>query len=96
MLLPTQVDNESMSDGDESDDVDLTDVSSYGSDVSEWNEGTLFNDAVSWPASPNPLKMPLRLLKILSHIATLMCQGIMAFRSASLLPGLVPRSSSFG
>ncbi|KAH9985984.1 hypothetical protein BJV74DRAFT_946145 [Russula compacta] len=40
MLPLVQAGDESMSDGDESDDIDLTDGSSYGSDVSEWNEGS--------------------------------------------------------
>ncbi|KAI0288543.1 hypothetical protein BC826DRAFT_1107677 [Russula brevipes] len=40
MLPLVHADDESMSDGDESDDVDLTDGSSYISDMSEWNEGT--------------------------------------------------------
>jgi len=39
MLPLVQADDESMSGGDESDDMDLTDGSSHGSDVSEWNEG---------------------------------------------------------
>ena len=43
MLPLVQADDESMSGGDESDDMDLTDSSSYGSDVSEWNEGNLLN-----------------------------------------------------
>jgi hypothetical protein len=40
MLPLVQADDESMSGGDESDDMDLTDGTSYGSDASEWNEGT--------------------------------------------------------
>lgn len=52
MLPLVQADDESMSDGDESDDMDLTDGTSYGSDVSEWNEGTFLNDPVSIVASP--------------------------------------------
>jgi hypothetical protein len=36
-----------MSSGDESDNMDLSEGSSSGSDVSEWNEGTRAHDAVS-------------------------------------------------
>ncbi|KAI0300988.1 hypothetical protein B0F90DRAFT_1720731 [Multifurca ochricompacta] len=39
MLPLVHADDESMSSADESDDGDLTDGSSYGSEVSEWNEG---------------------------------------------------------
>jgi hypothetical protein len=46
MLPLAQADDESMSSGDESDDVDLTEGSSCGSDVSEWIEGTLPNIVV--------------------------------------------------
>lgn len=46
MLPLAQADDESMSSGDESDDVDLTESSSCGSDVSEWIEGTLPNIVV--------------------------------------------------
>jgi hypothetical protein len=46
MLPLVQADDESMSDGDESDDVDLTDGSSYISDMSEWNEGIVFNGVI--------------------------------------------------
>ncbi len=35
-----------MSSGDESDNMDLTEGSSFGSDVSESNEGTRAHDAV--------------------------------------------------
>ncbi len=49
MLPLVQADDESMSGGDESDDMDLTDGSSYGSDVSEWNEGNLLN-CIAWTA----------------------------------------------
>jgi hypothetical protein len=43
MLPLVLADDESMSSGDESDDMDLTDGSSHGSDVSEWNEGNHLN-----------------------------------------------------
>jgi hypothetical protein len=46
MLPLVQADDESMSGGDESDDMDLTDGSSYGSDTSEWNEGTFLNSSI--------------------------------------------------
>lgn len=49
MLPLVQADDESMSGGDESDDMDLTDGSSNGSDVSEWNEGSLLN-CIVWTA----------------------------------------------
>jgi hypothetical protein len=49
MLPLVQADDESMSGGDESDDMDLTDGSSHGSDVSELNEGKLLNCGV-WTA----------------------------------------------
>jgi hypothetical protein len=49
MLPHVEADDESMSGGDESDDMDLTDGSSHGSDVSEWNEGNLLN-CVVWTA----------------------------------------------
>ena len=42
-----------MSSGDESDNMDLTDGSSYGSDVSDWNEGTRACDTVSLAYLPN-------------------------------------------
>ncbi|KAI9507443.1 hypothetical protein F5148DRAFT_1205043 [Russula earlei] len=45
-----QADNESMSDGDESDDMDLTDGTSLGSNASEWNEGAsvAFEDSLAY------------------------------------------------
>jgi hypothetical protein len=49
MLPLVQADNESMSGGDESDDMDLTDGSSHGSDVSEWDEGNFLN-CIVWTA----------------------------------------------
>lgn len=49
MLPLVQADDESMSGGDESDDMDLTDGSSHGSDVSELNEGKLLN-CIVWTA----------------------------------------------
>lgn len=45
MLPLPQADDETMSSGDESDDEDLTEGSSYGSDVSEWAQGA-FHDIV--------------------------------------------------
>jgi hypothetical protein len=42
MRPPIAADDESMSGGDESDDMDLTDGSSHESDVSEWNEGNFY------------------------------------------------------
>jgi hypothetical protein len=39
--------DESMSEGDESDNVDLTDGSSYNSDGSEWTQGIFFLPALS-------------------------------------------------
>jgi len=48
MLPLVQADDESLSEGDESDDVDLTDGSSYDSDGSEWNEGIFFANAVDY------------------------------------------------
>jgi hypothetical protein len=49
MLPLVEADDESMSGGDESDDMDLTDGSSHGSDVSERNEGNLLN-CIVWTA----------------------------------------------
>lgn len=47
MLPFVEADDESMSEGDESDNVDLTDGSSYDSDGSEWTEGIFFTSVVS-------------------------------------------------
>lgn len=46
MLPLVQADDESMSGGDESDDMDLTDGSSCCSDMPEWNEGNFVNSIV--------------------------------------------------
>ena len=46
MLPLRHADDESMSSGDESDDMDLTDGSSCGSEMSELNEGTRSHDNV--------------------------------------------------
>ena len=42
MVPFVEADDESMSEGDESDNVDLTDGSSYDSDGSEWTQGIFF------------------------------------------------------
>lgn len=52
MLPPVQADDESMSGGDESDDMDLTDSSSQGSNVSEWGEGNLLQRLDSTRLTP--------------------------------------------
>ncbi|KAH9041126.1 hypothetical protein EDB84DRAFT_1436665 [Lactarius hengduanensis] len=46
-------DDESMSSGDESDNMDLTEGSSCGSDLSEWNEGTRAHHTVSLANLPS-------------------------------------------
>jgi hypothetical protein len=51
MLPVVQADDESMSGGDESDDTDLTDGSSHGSDVPEWNTMPF---SCSFPVYPFP------------------------------------------
>jgi hypothetical protein len=78
-----------MSGGDESDDMDLTDDSSCGSDASEWNEGTLSYSVVSTPASHNTLKVSPWLPNTPSPSTTPRCLDIMAFPSASLRHGLL-------
>ena len=88
MLPPAQADDESMSGGDESDDMDLTDDSSYGSDASEWNEGTVLNTVVSTTASHNTLEVSPWLSNSPSPSTIPRCLDIMAFPSASLRHGL--------
>jgi hypothetical protein len=56
MLPVAQADDESMSSGDESDDVDLTEGSGYGSDASEWVEGVLLHIVVLRVGSPCSLR----------------------------------------
>jgi hypothetical protein len=89
MLPLVQADDESLSEGDESDDVDLTDSSSYDSDGSEWNEGIFFANAVSITTSLNILKVHPQLLSTLSRRTTRSYLDITAFQSAGHLYGLV-------
>jgi hypothetical protein len=89
MLPLVQTDDESMSGGDESDDMDLTDGSSYGSDTSEWNEGTPLNSFVPTAASPNKLEVFPRVLNIPSRSATRRSPDIIAFQLAGLQHGLL-------
>jgi hypothetical protein len=89
MLPLVQGDDESMSGGDESDDMDLTDDSCYGSDASEWNEGTLLNSVVSTAASHNTLEVSPWISNIPSPSTTPRCPDIMAFPLASLRHGLL-------
>jgi hypothetical protein len=90
-----QADEESFSEGDESDDVDLTDSSSYDSDGSEWNEGIFFANRVLTTGSPNLLKVPSRLWNILSRSVIPRCLDITAFQLAGLPYGLVTLSLHF-
>lgn len=89
MLPLVQADDESLSEGDESDDVDLTDGSSYDSDGSEWNEGIFFANAVSTTTSLNIYKVPPQLLSTLSRRITRRYLDITAFQSAGHVYGLV-------
>jgi hypothetical protein len=79
MLPLVQADDESLSEGDESDDVDLTDGSSYDSDGSECNEGILITNAVSTITSPYILKVPPQLLSTPLRPIALRCLDITAF-----------------
>jgi hypothetical protein len=89
MLPLVQADDESMSGGDESDDMDLTDGSSYGSDASEWNKGTLLNSIVPSAASPNTLEVFPWVSNIPSRSTTRRCPDIMDCQLASLRHGLL-------
>jgi hypothetical protein len=87
MLPLVQADDESLSEGDESDDGDLTDGSSYDSDGSEWNEGIFFANAASTTTSLNILKV--HPLTTFSRRITRRYLDITAFQLASHLYGLV-------
>jgi hypothetical protein len=90
-------DDESMSSGDESDDMDLTEGSSCGSDMSEWNEGTRSHSTVSLSTHlAYLLKMTPRQRNIFLPSVIPRCPGTMAFRQRNLPLGLIPRSLFFG
>jgi hypothetical protein len=89
MLPLVHAEDESLSEGDESDDVDLTDGSSHDSDGSEWDEGIFFANAVSTTTSLDILKVPPQLLSTLSRRITRRYLDITAFHSAGHLYGLV-------
>jgi hypothetical protein len=90
-------DDESMSSGDESDDMDLTEGSSCGSDMSEWNEGTRSHSTVSLSTHlAYLLKMTPRQRNIFLPSVIPRCPGTMAFRQRNLPLGLIPRSLPFG
>jgi hypothetical protein len=95
MLPLTQADDESMSSGDESDDVDLTEGSSYESDVAEWVEGRLLNIFVLSADLPSVLKVTPRRTNILLLSVTPGCLGITAFQRPSLPYGWILLSSPF-
>lgn len=87
MLPLVPADDDSLSEGDESDNVDLTDGSSYDTDGSEWNEGPFSINIFSTAALPNISKVPLRPLNTLSRPITLRSLDITAFQLADLLYG---------
>ena len=96
MLPLVQAADESLSEGDESDDMDLTDGSSYDSDGSEWNEGIfVVTGADSTPTSSNIFKVPPQLLSTLSCPTILRCLDTTVFQLAGHLYGLVTLSLSF-
>jgi hypothetical protein len=84
MLPLTRADDESMSSGDESDDMDLTEGSSYESDAAEWVEGRLSNIVVLRVDLPSLLKVTPRRTNILLLSVTPGCLGITAFQRPSL------------
>jgi hypothetical protein len=87
MLPLVPADDDSLSEGDESDNVDLTDGSSYDTDGSEWNEGIFSIIVFSTVALPNISKVPPRPLNTLSRPITLRFLDITAFQLAGLLYG---------
>ena len=90
------VDEESMSSGDESDDGDLTEGSSCGSDISQWNEGThppcCFVGRLTWYIR----KMTPQQRNMLLPSVTLTCPDTMVSMQANLHLGWIAPSLPFG
>jgi hypothetical protein len=89
-------DEESMSSGDESDDMDLTEGSSCGSDISQWNEGTRSRVLYHWETYLVYSKMTPRQRNMFSHSVTPRCLDTTVFQQANLPLGLIAPSSPFG
>jgi hypothetical protein len=85
-----------MSSGDESDDMDLTEGSSCGSDISQWNEGTRSRVLYHWQTYLVYSKMTPRQRNMFSHFVTPRCLGTTVFQRANLPLGLIAPSSPFG